>query len=91
MLWSENFSWSGNFSYINNNTYIFNINNNLSIKLQAVNINIANISFVDGNNTVIPIPTGFVLLDLTNNQVVAPSFFGFLYQIAWQCDYIHSV
>jgi hypothetical protein len=83
----EEMLWGGSFSYIDNNVYVFNINNNLNVIIQVADIHIAHIYFTDGNNAIIPAPPGFVLQDLTANQVLVP-FFGFLYSITWQCDYI---
>jgi len=57
------------------------------VRIQGANVNIANVLFTDGNNTLIPISAGFVLHDITNNQVV-PLTFGFFYKMAWQCDYV---
>ncbi|CAG8651948.1 909_t:CDS:1, partial [Gigaspora margarita] len=75
----------GSFSYNNDNIYDVAFNNNIHMRIERMDTNVARIYFVDVNSNQIPIPNGITLRDTLNNtpsRSVAGSFF-----ISWISNY----
>ncbi|RIB03077.1 hypothetical protein C2G38_2226101 [Gigaspora rosea] len=86
---SDEMRFRGYFSYKNDNIYVITLNNNVHMRIERVNVNVARIYFVDGPGNEIPIPTGITLRDTLNNINETPlvlhgigSFF-----ISWIANY----
>ena len=62
--------YKGFFSYKNNHTYIVDISTNLRLTVENVNLNIARIYFIDGQNNPVAVPNGYTLTDTQNNALV---------------------
>ncbi|CAG8607647.1 hypothetical protein C2G38_2037343 [Gigaspora rosea] len=75
----------GSFSYKNDNIYVVTFNNNIHMRIERMDTNVARLYFVGGNGNQIPIPKGITLRDTLNNtpsRPVAGNFF-----ISWISDY----
>ncbi|CAG8471904.1 10680_t:CDS:1 [Dentiscutata heterogama] len=79
----------GSFSYKNDTINVIVIDNNILVKIQRVDQNVARIYFTNGQGNSIRIPAGMTLRDLTNNtnvpRIVAAGAES--YMITWVMNY----
>ncbi|RGB23395.1 hypothetical protein C1646_778969 [Rhizophagus diaphanus] len=81
-------SFHGSFSYRNDRVNVINIEDNVNLRIERENSEVAVIYFVNDQGDRIPIPRGITVRNATENTMVRPSRHGrWLYSISWVPSY----
>ncbi|CAB4435767.1 unnamed protein product [Rhizophagus irregularis] len=78
----------GSFSYNNDHISVIQIEDNINIRVERENVDVAIIYFVNDQGGRIRIPPGITVRNVTNNTIIRPSRHGrWFYSISWVSSY----
>ncbi|GBC07330.1 hypothetical protein RclHR1_00740013 [Rhizophagus clarus] len=81
-------SFHGSFSYRNDHINIIRIEENVNLRVERENSEVAIIYFANDQGDRIPIPRGITVRNITDNSIVRPSRHGrWFYSISWVPSY----